>query len=93
MKLQNTSVRDYTCFDIRIKAGETLDVENKKACEILLKQEGVIEAVDKKQVENLEKELELANAKNEALELGIKFSPNIGLAKLKEKIAEAKKDA
>ena len=82
-------------FDTVIKAGETLEVTDKATLDNLLNQTGIEKAVDPKKVQELEgeneklkKELELAKAKERALELGIKFSPQIGLAKLLEKIAE-----
>ena len=75
-----------------------MEVEDKKAVEILLKQEGVVEDADIQEQkalidenEQLKKELELAKAKEEATALGIKFNPNIGLEKLLERIEEAKK--
>lgn len=98
MKLENKAPRNYIAYDVVLKAHSVMDVEDKKAVEILLKQEGVVEYADIKEQkalidenEKLKKELELAKAKEEATALGIKFNPNIGLEKLLERIEEAKK--
>lgn len=93
MKLINKSPRAYVCYEIRIEPNQALEVSDKVA-EILLKQEG-IEAVEetKKPEPKVDdnKQDDMAKAKAEAKELGIKFHPNIGLEKLQAKIAEAKK--
>lgn len=98
MKLENKAPRNYIAYDVVLKAHSVMDVEDKKAVEILLKQEGVVEYADIQEQkalidenEQLKKELELAKAKEEATALGIKFNPNIGLEKLLERIEEAKK--
>lgn len=97
MKLENKAPRNYIAYDVVLKAHSVMDVEDKKAVEILLKQEGVVEYADIQEQkalidenEKLKKELELAKAKEEATALGIKFNPNIGLEKLLERIEEAK---
>ena len=96
MKLENKAPRNYIAYDVVLKAHSVMDVEDKKAVEILLKQEGVVEYADIQEQkalidenEQLKKELELAKAKEEATALGIKFNPNIGLEKLLAKIEEA----
>ena len=96
MKLENKAPRNYIAYDVVLKAHSVMDVEDKKAVEILLKQEGVVEYADIQEQkalidenEKLKKELELAKAKEEATALGIKFNPNIGLEKLLERIEEA----
>ena len=98
MKLENKAPRNYIAYDVVLKAHSVMDVEDKKAVEILLKQEGVVEYADIQEQKalidenkQLKKELELAKAKEEATALGIKFNPNIGLEKLLERIEEAKK--
>ena len=98
MKLENKAPRNYIAYDVVLKAHSVMDVEDKKAVEILLKQEGVVEYADIQEQkalidenEQLKKELELAKAKEEATALGIKFNPNIGLEKLLERIEGAKK--
>ena len=98
MKLENKAPRNYIAYDVVLKAHSVMDVEDKKAVEILLKQEGVVEYADIQEQkalidenEQLKKELELAKAKEEATALGIKFNPTIGLEKLLERIEEAKK--
>ena len=98
MKLENKAPRNYIAYDVVLKAHSVMDVEDKKAVEILLKQDGVVEYADIQEQkalidenEQLKKELELAKAKEEATALGIKFNPNIGLEKLLERIEEAKK--
>ena len=97
MKLENKAPRNYIAYDVVLKAHSVMDVEDKKAVEILLKQEGVVEYADIQEQkalidenEQLKKELELAKAKEEATALGIKFNPNIGLEKLLGRIEEAK---
>lgn len=99
MKLENKSSRDYIAFDVILKANSTQEVTNEKAIKILLKQKGVSEFADLKKQKDLEKENEklkeqvaLAQAKEKATELGIKFNPKIGLAKLLEKIEEHEKN-
>ena len=96
MKLENKAPRNYIAYDVVLKAHSVMDVEDKKAVEILLKQEGVVEYADIQEQkalidenEQLKKELELAKAKEEATALGIKFNPNIGLKKLLARIEEA----
>ncbi len=68
MKLENKSCRDYIAFNVILKANSVQEVEDKKACKILLKQQGVKEYADLKfqrdlQAENeaLKKELEKVN--------------------------------
>lgn len=97
MKLENKAPRNYIAYGVVLKANSIMDVEDKKAVEILLKQEGVVEYADIQEQkalldenEKLKKELELAKAKEEATALGIKFSPQIGLEKLLERIEKAK---
>ena len=97
MKLENKAPRNYIAYDVVLKAHSVMDVEDKKAIEILLKQEGVVEYADIQEQkalidenEKLKKELELAKAKEEATALGIKFNPQIGLEKLLKRIEEAK---
>lgn len=96
MKLENKSSRDYIAFDVILKANSTQEVTNEKAVKILLKQKGVSEFADLKKQKDLEeeneklqKQLKLAEAKETAIKLGIKFQPNIGLEKLLAKIEEA----
>ena len=98
MKLENKAPRNYIAYDVVLKAHSVMDVEDKKAVEILLKQEGVVEYADIQEQkalidenEQLKKELELVKAKEEATALGIKFNPNIGLEKILERIEEARK--
>ncbi len=83
-----------------INPNEVKDIEDKKILENLLSQPKVEEFVaveDAKKLEDendkLKKELELEKAKSKALEMGIKFNPNIGLEKLLKKIEEAEKNA
>lgn len=96
MKLENKSSRDYIAFDVILKANSTQEVTNEEAIKILLKQKGVSEFADLKKQKDLEKEneklqkqLKLAEAKETATKLGIKFQPNISLEKLLAKIEEA----
>lgn len=96
MKLENKTSRDYIAFDVILKANSTQEVTNEKAIKILLKQVGVSEFADLKKQKDLEKEneklqkqLKLAEAKETATKLGIKFQPNIGLEKLLAKIEKA----
>jgi hypothetical protein len=96
MKLENKSSRDYIAFDVILKANSTQEVTNEKAIKILLKQKGVSEFADLKKQKDLEKEneklqkqLKLAEARETATKLGIKFRPNISLEKLLAKIEEA----
>ena len=51
MQLVNKSTRDYVCFDVVLKAGETVEVNNKTARDILMKQAGVEVAVSAKEIE------------------------------------------
>lgn len=81
-----------------IKAGEVVDVDDKKTIELLLAQPNVVEYVSKEQVtslelenEKLKEELALVNLKAKADALGIKYQKNIGIDKLKAKIEAAKK--
>lgn len=83
-----------------INPNEVKEIEDKKILENLLSQPNVEEFVaveDAKKLEDendkLKKELELEKAKSKALEMGIKFNPNIGLEKLLKKIEEAEKNA
>ena len=57
MKLKNKSSRDYIYDKLVLEAGKELEVTDEKACKILLKQEGVEEIVDLKEVEKLKKEV------------------------------------
>ena len=93
MKLQNNNTYSIMYGMEFIKPGEVVDVEDDKTAKMLLNQPNVVEFVSKEQVtsleqenEKLKKELELANLKAQADALGIKYSPNIGAAKLKAKI-------
>ena len=83
-----------------INPDEVKEINDKKLIDLLLNQPGVEEFVaveDAKKLEDendkLKKELELEKAKSKALELGIKFQPNIGLEKLLKKIEEVEKNA
>ena len=83
-----------------INPNEVKEIEDKKILANLLSQPNVEEFVaveDAKKLEDendkLKKELELEKAKSKALEMGIKFNPNIGLEKLLKKIEEAEKNA
>lgn len=76
-----------------IGAKEVKDVDDATA-KLLLNHPNICKYVSQDQVDDLEKDnkklkaqLELAEAKAKAAELGIEFKPNIGLAKLQEKIA------
>lgn len=95
MKLENKSTRSYIAFDVVLKAGEVLEVTNKKVAEILLKQPDVCEYADVETQKKLEEENEklkakiaLQEAKEKADKLGIQYAKNISLEKLLEKIAE-----
>lgn len=57
MKLKNNSVRDYNYDKIFLKAGQELEITDKDACQVLLKQDGVIEVVDIQEVERLKAEV------------------------------------
>lgn len=63
MKLINNSTRNYMAFNIILKAGKDLDTEDEKIAKILLKQNGVEEYIDKKEVEKLKKEIQKLKAK------------------------------
>lgn len=58
MKLENKSPRAYIAFDVRLNPKEVKEIDNKKAVEILLKQEGVIEHVDAEEQKALQEENE-----------------------------------
>lgn len=62
MKLKNNSTRDYMYNAILLKSGEELELDDDKACKTLLKQKGVIEVVDKKEVEKLKAEVKKLKA-------------------------------
>lgn len=96
MKLENKSTKSYIAFDVVLKAGEVLEVTDKKTAEILLKQPNVCEYADvetqrklEEENEKLKEKIALQEAKEKADSLGIQYAKNIGLAKLLEKIAEA----
>lgn len=91
MKLENTSTRNYIFENIILKAGEIIETEDKKAIKVLLSQEGVKEAIDVADFKKLQEEKELADLKVKALELGVKFQPNIKAETLQKKIDEALK--
>ena len=81
-----------------IKAGEIVDVDDKKTIKLLLAQPNVVEYVSKEQVASLELEneqlkakLELVDLKAKADSLGIKYQKNIGADKLRAKIEAAEK--
>lgn len=57
MKLINNSPRNYMAYDVILEAGKTLEIKDKLAIDILLKQDGVEEYIDKKDVEKLKKEI------------------------------------
>lgn len=57
MKLKNKSSRDYRYDKLVLEAGKELDIKDEKACKILLKQEGVEEIADLKEVEKLKKQV------------------------------------
>lgn len=57
MKLINNSTRNYIAYDTVLEVGKVQEVADEKTAEILLKQEGVEEYIDKKEVEKLKKEL------------------------------------
>lgn len=96
MKIKNNNLYSIMYgLDDFIKAGEVKEIADDMAIK-LLKHPNVEEYVSKKQVTDLEdenkklKEEILAQLKAEADSLGIKYSPKIGIEKLKAKIAEAK---
>ena len=98
MKLENKSTRDYM-YNNGIKVtmfrkGDILECDDKIA-KILLKQEGVIEVVDKDEVAKLKAEIADLKAKKTlsrkemlaiAEEKGLKFPKNISNARLAELI-------
>lgn len=90
MKLKNTSTRTYIAGQYRIEAGQELEVDNKLMCDILLKQDGIVEAIDKQEFNKVAEENELNKLKIEALELGIKFSKKIGYEALLQKVEDFK---
>ena len=63
MKLKNNSSRDYNYDTIFLKAGEELEVVDKKACKVLLNQDGVEEVLDREEIEKLKAEVEKLKAK------------------------------
>lgn len=91
MKLKNEAPRNYAYKEIILKAGETIEIEDKEAIKVLLNQDGVKEAVDVEDYKKMQEEKELAELKIKAMELGIKFQPNIKAATLIKKIQEAEK--
>ena len=96
MKIKNNNTYALMFGMDFIQAGEVKEVPADIA-KLLLKQPNVEEYVTKQQVKNLEDEnaalkgeiLEQLKAQAEAL--GIKYQKNIGIDKLKAKIAEAQK--
>lgn len=56
MKLINKAERPYIAFATVVKPNEIIEVADKKVIEILVKQPGVEEYVDKKDVEKLKEE-------------------------------------
>lgn len=62
MKLKNNSPRDYMYEKIFLKAGQELELENEKAFKSFLKQDGVTEVIDKKEVEKLKAEVKKLKA-------------------------------
>ena len=88
MKLKNTATRNYMFNNVILEAGKEIEIEDKKLAKLLLQQEGVIEAINAEEVKELKDDLELANAKLKATELGIKFQKNIKLKTLLKKINE-----
>lgn len=85
-----------------IKANEVKEINDKKNIELLLKQPGVEEYIDKKEAKALKEENEklkaqleekeelsdLDKAKQKADELGIEYAKNIGLKSLLKKIED-----
>ena len=91
MKLENKSTRDYM-YSNGIKVaifhkGDVLECDDKIA-KILLKQDGVIEVVDKAEVEKLKAEETLTRKEMLAIaeKKGLKFPKNISNARLAELI-------
>lgn len=62
MKLKNNAGRDYNYDKIFLKAGQELEITDKDACQVLLKQDGVIEVVDTAEVEKLKAEVKKLKA-------------------------------
>lgn len=98
MKLENKSTRDYMYSNgIKVamfRKGDILECDDKIA-KILLKQEGVIEVVDKDEVAKLKAEIadlkaEKTLSRKEMLEIaekkGLKVAKNISTVKLAELI-------
>lgn len=56
MKLENKSTRAYIAYDVVIKAGEILEVDNAKAIELLLKQPDVHKCIDEAETKKLAEE-------------------------------------
>lgn len=57
MKLKNNSTRDYSYEKHLLVAGQELEINDEKACKVLLKQDGVTEVIDMKEVEKLKAEV------------------------------------
>lgn len=57
MKLINNSTRNYMACNIILEAGKILEVNNEKAINLFLNQEGVEEYIDKAEINKLKKEL------------------------------------
>lgn len=62
MKLKNTSPRDYMFEKIFLVAGQEMEITDEKAIKSFLKQDGVIEVVDKNEVEKLKAEVKKLKA-------------------------------
>lgn len=90
MLLINKSNRNYMFNDLIFEKNSTIDIEDKKAIEVLLKQDGVEKFINVDEVEKMQEELDLFKLKEEAQNLGIKFSPNIKAETLKKKIEDFK---
>lgn len=56
MKLENKSTRAYIAYDVVLKAGEILEVDNAKAIELLLKQPDVHKCIDEAETKKLAEE-------------------------------------
>lgn len=56
MKLENKSTRAYIAYDVVLKAGEILEVDNAKAIELLLKQPDIHKCIDEAENKKLAEE-------------------------------------
>ena len=56
MKLENKSTRAYIAYDVVLKAGEILEVNNAKAIELLLKQPDVYKCIYEAETQKLAEE-------------------------------------